>query len=334
MRLGLTIVLGIAGAILLLPADSAFAQGAPQLSAGITAQSGAPPIYVLDVRMTNRGTGAAHDVRVNSVTLRTLVGTGNVVVAPGFTSLPMLLDDLPAAAGTTLRLVVSVPPGVSRFSITENGTYRTSTDTALAYSMAQAVLVKPGERDASVARATASPSIGLAPLHAVLTATGPTVAGSLQARWDFDGDGTNDAVVADAADVETTFSEPGVYVASVVVTDGSGSTSSAAVPVRVLSRVEVQTVLNELFAAAKAALARRDVEAALQVFDPSLWDRLRPGLSADPIGVAASWGGISVVAADGGIVEAFVPVDDHGRQTALTLYFQPAQNGTWKVVEF
>ncbi|MGK2937479.1 MAG: PQQ-dependent sugar dehydrogenase, partial [Solirubrobacteraceae bacterium] len=83
-----------------------------------------------------------------------------------------------------------------------------------------------------VARATATPSSGTAPLQTELSATGSTDpdGDELTYAWDLDGDGDTDATTPT---VQHTYADPGAYIARVTVDDGHGLTNSATVRVTV-----------------------------------------------------------------------------------------------------
>lgn len=77
-----------------------------------------------------------------------------------------------------------------------------------------------------VAEASATPLAGAAPLHVEFSAAGSRRAGSARRlvdyAWDFDGDGARDASGVTAA---WDYTEPGVYSASLIVTDDQGRRS-------------------------------------------------------------------------------------------------------------
>nr|WP_216853655.1 ThuA domain-containing protein [Phytoactinopolyspora halotolerans] len=80
-----------------------------------------------------------------------------------------------------------------------------------------------------VAKATAEPTSGLAPLTVQFTADGsddPDPGDVISYAWDFDGDGTTDSTEPDA---EHTYTENGEYTARLTVTDQSGSEGVATV---------------------------------------------------------------------------------------------------------
>jgi hypothetical protein len=115
--------------------------GTPRLTGSITGKGrDASGNYFVDLRVKNTGTGHARDVRITSITFRTLAGSGTVSLDAALTgALPLLLGDLDIGAFTTLRLYLTLPSTVTRFSISEGGKVRNVAGTPLNFSMAQAV---------------------------------------------------------------------------------------------------------------------------------------------------------------------------------------------------
>ena len=91
-----------------------------------------------------------------------------------------------------------------------------------------------------VARATATPASGPAPLHVELSAAGSTDGDGdqLTYAWDLDGDGETDATTAT---VQHTYADAGAYTARLTVDDGRGLTGTTTVQVQVAEmRPEVE----------------------------------------------------------------------------------------------
>ncbi len=110
------------------------ALGTPRLAGRIVEQGAG---YV-DVRITNGGGGNAFGLRIDQVRFKTLAGTGTVTLSGP--ALPLDLPTLAAGGGTTVRFFLDVPPGVTRFSITENGQFLDAGGTASRFSIGQAVV--------------------------------------------------------------------------------------------------------------------------------------------------------------------------------------------------
>jgi hypothetical protein len=115
--------------------------GTPRLSGRVVAKGrDAGGNYFVDVQLKNTGTGHARSVKVKTLALRTLSGTGTVTLNTALSpALPVAIGNLDVGATSTHRFFLSVPSTVTRFSITENGTLTNVLGTAYAFSTAQAV---------------------------------------------------------------------------------------------------------------------------------------------------------------------------------------------------
>jgi hypothetical protein len=116
--------------------------GSPRISA-IVAGKGRNPdgTFWIDLRLTNTGTGHARNVNLDSLTFRTLNGTGTVTYnAARSGPVPMALASLDVAETRTIRLYLNAPTSVMRFSITETISLQNVLGTTLSFSAAQAVI--------------------------------------------------------------------------------------------------------------------------------------------------------------------------------------------------
>jgi Bacterial Ig-like domain (group 3)/PKD domain len=118
------------------------AVGTPRIT-GSTAGIGTDPsgaIYV-NVVLTNTGTGNARNLTVNTLTFRTLSGTGtvtyNTTLSP---ALPLAIGNLDVGTAVTTHLYLNVPSTVTRLSLTENGPVQNVLGTNYNYSTAEAVI--------------------------------------------------------------------------------------------------------------------------------------------------------------------------------------------------
>jgi len=94
-----------------------------------------------DVRLTNTGTGHARSLKITQIPLRTLSGSGTVTYLPALSgALPLSIGNLDVGDSMTIRLYLSVPTTVTRFSITETGTLVNVAGTMYSYSTAQSVI--------------------------------------------------------------------------------------------------------------------------------------------------------------------------------------------------
>jgi len=97
--------------------------------------------YFVVVEFKNTGTGHGRALKLNSLILRTLTGTGVVTLNSAMSpALPFDIGDLDVGAVKTQRFYLNVPSTVVRFSITESGTLRDVVNTSLNYSIGQAII--------------------------------------------------------------------------------------------------------------------------------------------------------------------------------------------------
>jgi hypothetical protein len=118
--------------------------GTPRITGSTVGAVGTDPsgaIYV-NVVLTNTGTGNARNLNINTLTFRTLSGTGavtyNTQLSP---ALPMLvINNLDVGNKVAVRFYLKVPSTVTRISITENGPVQDVLGTKYSYSTAESVI--------------------------------------------------------------------------------------------------------------------------------------------------------------------------------------------------
>ena len=108
--------------------------GAPKIAGTLAGVD--PGRTWIDVRYMNTGGDIALAAAINSVTFRALTGLGSVT---GSTPMPAPLGGLAPGQSIVVRYVVSVAPGVSRVSVTANGSMQTVAGTTMRFSSGQAV---------------------------------------------------------------------------------------------------------------------------------------------------------------------------------------------------
>lgn len=120
------------------------APGRPDLIADVIGQENvAPGVIGLDLRFTNTGIGTARDMRLGSLTLRTLAGSGVVTLNTALSpALPFVTPNVDVGSFFTVRLTFNVPSTVKRFSISEYGSVTDLAGVSYAYSQAQSVIPK------------------------------------------------------------------------------------------------------------------------------------------------------------------------------------------------
>lgn len=115
--------------------------GVPRLDGHITAKgTAAPGVVFVEVALTNSGAGLAQQIRIDSLALRTLSGSGTVTFNTAQSpSLPIALTDLGMTESTSVRLYFNVPASVKRFSVTENISLQDKFGRPLKFANSQAV---------------------------------------------------------------------------------------------------------------------------------------------------------------------------------------------------
>jgi VCBS repeat-containing protein len=93
--------------------------------------------YYVDLTITNTGTGYAMNLAITESSFRTLTGTGTVsLLNPG----SIAAGNLEAGTSTTIRILLSRPVSVKRFSFTQNMTFTDVTGVKLSTSSSQAII--------------------------------------------------------------------------------------------------------------------------------------------------------------------------------------------------
>ncbi|HLQ79063.1 MAG TPA: cadherin-like domain-containing protein, partial [Terriglobia bacterium] len=93
--------------------------------------------YYVDLKLTNTGTGNAFNLAITEASFRTLTGTGSVsLLNPG----AMTVGYLEAGASATIRILLSRPVTVKRFSFTQMMTFNDVTGVNFSASASQTVI--------------------------------------------------------------------------------------------------------------------------------------------------------------------------------------------------
>ncbi|HLQ78484.1 MAG TPA: hypothetical protein VK210_14080, partial [Terriglobia bacterium] len=199
-----------------------YSQGTPSLSAAIASQGPQSGSYLVELRVANSGTGLARNVRINTITLRTLAGTGTATLVSSQTTLPILLGDMPSGSTSTVQIFVSLPATVTRFSLTENGTLQNSAGSNLSFSYAQSVI--PPANKAPVVDAGADQTItlpDLVTLAGTVADDGLPLGASLAPTWTkVSGPGTVTFDTPNSVFTTATFGQAGTYILRLSVSDG------------------------------------------------------------------------------------------------------------------
>lgn len=138
------------------------------------------------------------------------------------------------------------------------------------------VTVQAASREDAV-RLTAAPPGGVAPLTVGFSLH--SLVGINQLSFDADGDGRPDVQGRTFTGVTFTYSRPGIYVATLQVTDTQGSSHSTATVVQVSDPTALDARLQFVWSSFKDALRSGDVARAVQFMHSDTRDRYREHLS-------------------------------------------------------
>lgn len=111
--------------------------GTPGIAGTITSKVLSAAGLTVTVQLTNDGQGNAQNVTINEINLRTLSGTGTVMLANPLGPVP--LGNLAVGASTSVTLKLNVPSTVKQFSIAELGSLQNASGTSYNFGIAQVV---------------------------------------------------------------------------------------------------------------------------------------------------------------------------------------------------
>ena len=114
-----------------------FALGVPRLAGSTGAKGKDSTGSYVELKLTNTGTGNAKNIKITGIVLRALAGTGSVTL--NSPALPYTVANLDVGASVTIKVYVTVPATVTRYSMTENGTFQDVAGTSLSFSIAQSI---------------------------------------------------------------------------------------------------------------------------------------------------------------------------------------------------
>ncbi len=110
--------------------------GRPSLSGRILSSLLSGTTLTVNLQLADAGTGDARNVQINDFRLRVLTGTG-IVTYLG--SLPISVGDVAIGTTTTETLTFSVPSGITKFVLTEDGTLQDVPGNTYNFSIGQVV---------------------------------------------------------------------------------------------------------------------------------------------------------------------------------------------------
>jgi hypothetical protein len=155
---------------------------------------------------------------------------------------------------------------------------------------------------------------------------------------DFDGDGRDDfSTKKPPSAVQNTYTHAGLYVAMLTITDRVGQIYKAAVAIEVTSGDARDSLFRGVWDAMTAALARRDVAAALQSLNLRAREKYTPifnDLSSDLPAIVASYSDPQFVSEGPGYLEYAVARVIDGETKIFLVYLLRDADGVWRMDSF
>ena len=155
---------------------------------------------------------------------------------------------------------------------------------------------------------------------------------------DFDGDGRDDfSTKKPPSAVQNTYTQAGLYVATLTITDRAGQIYKAAVAIEVTSGDVRDSLFRSVWDALTTALARRDIAAALQSLNLRARERYTPvfnDLSSDLPAIVASYSDPQFVSEGPGYLEYAVARVIDGETKIFLVYLLRDADGVWRMDSF
>jgi Bacterial Ig domain len=179
-----------------------------------------------------------------------------------------------------------------------------------------------------------SPASGIAPLQVTFSVSAPRPV--TQVALDFDGNGSVDFQGASLDGRSFTYSQPGLYVASVAVTDSQGTQTNAAAIIQVFDRGQLDVLLQGKWNALRDTLSRADVAGAVSLFAQASRDAYQDQLSAlagvGALGqVVSDLGPIRLVRARTNAAEYELRALRNGVEYSFHVLFVVDGDGVWRL---
>jgi len=189
-------------------------------------------------------------------------------------------------------------------------------------------------------RLTATPTSGILDQTGILNVTFEAEAYLVNPvssySWDFNGDGTPETTGTEAT-VIAQYQFPGIYFPRVTVTDNQGNTFTETTLVSILSREEMDVLLQSKWEGMKGALSQGNITEALNYFVNDsreeyreIFELLAPQLP----GLVSTMREINMVEIKGNMAEYYIKRFQRGVDISYFIYFIKDENGIWRISSF
>lgn len=276
-------------------AYSAFGPGTEILLSGLTSGGHTFEVKARDLAGNEDPTPAQQSFTVSALSIQVTTPPAGATVQAGL----LLVRGSVSAGGADVGVTVNGRPAAvygSAFAALVSVDQSTTQLVAVATTVTGATMsstitigVSGNPSDAVVLRP--NPESGIAPLQVTFSVSGPRPV--TRVALDFDGNGSVDFQGPSLDGQSFTYTQPGLYVATAVITDSQGAQTNAAAIIQVLDRAQLDALLQGKWNALRDALSRADVTGAVSLFAQASRDAYQ-----DQLGALAGVGALGQVASD------------------------------------